>query len=210
MFEEGKWPAVATTVSYQDEGSFLDRTIFGFDKQARGPTCGDLGRRNKVTEWTEITFKNGTGLFDDLRIQPHACELNKVFPACAREINQTCVVTLDDVPTQTEIMRRETEFHGKDIDRAHWQQAQCGPAASQAIHDFVDRAVAPGRYDFLESFTHGATRHQFRFTGSSRCVYRATARQLFHLGAPTVSPFAVCGGIENNDGITHTSKMEDG
>jgi len=51
------------------------------------------------------------------------------------------MLTLNDIPAEVEIVRRQTKLRGKDVDRADGQQAKGGIAAGQSIDHLMDGPV---------------------------------------------------------------------
>ena len=93
------------------------------------------------------------------------CELD------LRQINQQLASLLDDSPGRIEL-RRQPELAREDVDRAERQHAEARPVqplclVSDAIDDFVHRAVAARRDDDLESLAHRFRRER---TAAAGCV----------------------------------------
>ena len=97
--------------------------------------------------------------FDDLSVESDTGELNKKFLVRLRQIYGSGAVAFDDVPAKFEIVNWQTKLGRENIHCADRQEAQGNIRAGQAIHDFVDGAVAARGYDFFETFFCATTRH---------------------------------------------------
>ena len=75
--------------------------------------------------------------------------------------------------------------------------------AGDAVHDFVDGAVAARRDDFLVTFRDRISRERFRLAGAGRRAKNRAPRQLLNFRAQTLRPRPARGWIENHDRIFH-------
>src|SRR6266487_1223056 len=106
VFEEGKRPSVKAPISDENKRPLINRSILRFNEKSRRLTCRDLCCGNEITERTETAFEGETGFLDHLCVEPYAGELDEVFPICARKIDKTRVIALNNLPATLKIVRR--------------------------------------------------------------------------------------------------------
>jgi hypothetical protein len=75
--------------------------------------------------------------------------------------------------------------------------------ARDAVHDFVDGAVAARCYDFLEAFRDRISRECLRLARARRGAKNRAPRQPLHFRAQTLSPCPARGWIQNHDRVFH-------
>ena len=206
MFKKRKRSAVEPAITDQDKRTFVDRGVFGFDHQTRRTTSRDLRRRDKITDRPEIAPQSIAGLFDNLRVQAHAAELDKELSVRERKIDQPRAVSLNDAPTGIQIVCRETNFIGKDIHRPHRKNAQCRFAVCNSVNDFVNRAIAARSDNFAIPFFRRAPGARFGFADARGCVNKRNPGQLLDLRPPALRALASRGRIQDHKSIVHRQK----
>ncbi len=116
------WPSLIT----RSRGGFFD---------------GDLRGGEKITEGPQHLFDLAAVALDDLRIETDAGHLHENMAVGAGLVDETNFSRADDFPGGDQV-ERDAEFHGEHIDRAHGKNAERHRRIADAVHDFVDRAVA--------------------------------------------------------------------
>src|SRR5207253_4769968 len=169
---------------------------------SRNLSCG-----NQITKRPKVSFELTARFLDHLSIESDAGELNKKFSVRLRQIHGPRAVAFNNLPAKLEIVNRQTKFGRENIHGANRQEAESDVAAGQAVHDFVDGAVTASGHDFLETLFDSASRHLFAFSGAGRRADNAILGERFNLRAFSLGALAVCGRIQNNEGVTHPSAV---
>ena len=112
------------------------------DEEFRRLPCRDVRCGDQIAQRAETAFEREAGLFHNLCVQSHAAELDKIFAICARQIDQTKVCVLDDIPAALEIVQWQPKLHRENIDTAHWKHAQYGIAVGESIGYLANGSVA--------------------------------------------------------------------
>src|SRR5437763_4112962 len=203
LFEERKPSAIKTAVADEYERAFLHHGVLRFDPETRRLAGSDLRCGNQIAEWPEIPFEGAAGFFDNLGIETDAGELNEMFSVGARQIDGTNPILPDNFPAGAQIIRGQTQLGGEDVHRSDREQAERNIFARDAVHDFIDGAIATGGDDSFKTFRGGMARQDFRFPRVRGGAEDRSARDRFHLGAQPVRAGAASGGVENDDGLFH-------
>src|SRR5437667_1073147 len=156
MLEERKWSAVQPAISDKNKRRLVNGSALRSNKQLRRLSHRDLRCGDKIAQRAEAAFESLTSFLDHLRIEPHAGELDKESSICARKIDKTHVVALNNVPAEREIARRQTKFHRKDIYCADRQQTYRDAAPRDAIDHLIDCSIAAGRNNLFNSLLRSA------------------------------------------------------
>src|SRR4029453_12360889 len=163
VFKKREGPSVKAPVANENERSLFHRSMLRLDEELRRLTCRDVRCGDEIAERTETAFESEAGLFDHLCVQSHAGKLDKIFPIRARQIDQTDVCVLDDVPAALETVQWQAKLHRKNVHTAHWEHAQCGIAADESVCYLANGSVAACRDDPRKSLFDCAPGQRLRF-----------------------------------------------
>ena len=70
-------------------------------------------------------------------------------------------VALNDSPARRKIVERQSQLGREHIHRPEWEQPERNIVAGNAVHDLVDRAVAPRGHDFFVTFLRRISGERF-------------------------------------------------
>ena len=147
VFKKREGPSVKAPVADENERSLFHSSMLRLDEELRRLPCRDVHCGDQIAERTETAFESEAGLFHHLCIQAHAGKLDKIFPIRARQIDQTDVRVLDDVPAALEIVQWQAKLHRENVHTPHWEHAQCGVAADESVCYLANGSVAACRDD---------------------------------------------------------------
>ena len=155
--------------------------------QTRWPLRSHLGHGQQIAEWPQHFLDLPVVLFDDLRIDANAGHLQKEMTVGARLIDELDLSRANHFPRRDEI-ERNAQLHGKDVHRAHRQNAERDRRVADAVDNLINRAVAAGRHDGGEPLLHRALRLCFGIAGAAGGADDDVAREPVQPGEPRLRP----------------------
>ena len=111
------------------------------------------------------------------------------------QINQSSLLTANNLPATPEIVCRQTEFVGKDVHGSHRHQSEGRARPGDAIHDLVDRSIAPCSHYPVKALCNRISRAMLGVSRADRRAKEGVATDRPEPFFPTESARAPRGGV---------------